>query len=134
MAKQVVVLKDKRGVPGSRELSIHYSGATGALEQKFGAARHSVPTSQEGEPINYHNIQEIYVGNLHNLKGLRHRCIKYNMKDPLNIPLMVNEMTTDPALQWGYATTKRNLLVNWYQINLGGVIAFQCNTNLFAAE
>ena len=61
-------------------------------------------------------------------------CVKYNMKYPLKIPLIVDETTTNPAVQWGDATTKRDLLVHWSQINLGGVIAFQCNTNLFAAE
>ena len=72
LAKQVVVPKDKRGKPGSRESRIHYSAATGALPLKFGAARHFVPTSREGEPdtnSNYHNIQEMYVGNLNKLRG-----------------------------------------------------------------
>ena len=74
----------------------------------------------------------MYVGNLHKLKGLRNRCVKYDMKDPLNIPSMVDEMTTDPAVRWGDMTTKRYLLVHWYQINPGEVISFQHNTNLFA--
>ena len=56
LAKQVVVPKDKRGIQVSRDFGIHYSAATGALKQTFGAARHSVPTSREGEPDNYHNI------------------------------------------------------------------------------
>ena len=43
--KQVVVPKDKRGKPGSRERRIYYSAATGALLLKFGAARHFVPKS-----------------------------------------------------------------------------------------
>ena len=48
LAKQVVMLKYKRGKPGSRERGIHYSAATGAITLKFSAARHFVPTSQEG--------------------------------------------------------------------------------------
>ena len=48
LAKQVVMTKDKRGKPGSRERGIHYSAATGAITLKFSAARHFVPTSQEG--------------------------------------------------------------------------------------
>ena len=43
-------------------------------------------------------------------------------------------MTTDPAVRRGGVATKSYLLVYWSQINLGGVISFQCNTNLFAAE
>ena len=49
LALQVVVPKDKRGDPGSKQQVIHYSGATSALESKFGAAQHFVPTSWEGE-------------------------------------------------------------------------------------
>ena len=82
-------------------------------------------TSREGKPDNYHNIQKMYVGNLHKLKGVHIRCAKYYTKDPLNIPSMVYETTTDPAVQWGDATTKRDLLVHWSQINLGVVIFFQ---------
>ena len=60
LAKQVVVPKNKRGIPGSREFSIHYSKATGALKQVVGAARNFVPTSREGESDQpYHNIQEM---------------------------------------------------------------------------
>ena len=57
LARQVVVPKYKRGIPGSRECVIHYLEATGALEQTFSAARNFVPTSWEGEPNNHHNIQ-----------------------------------------------------------------------------
>ena len=113
MAKQVVVPKDKRSIPGSRERGIHYLAATGTLEKTFGAARHFVPTSREGEHDNYHNIQEMYVGNLQNLKGVRDRCVKYDMKDPLKIHLMIDETTTNPTVQWGDVTTKKELLVHW---------------------
>ena len=67
LALQVVVPKNKRGDPGSKRRGIHYSGATSALESKFGAARHFVLTSREGESGSdlYHNIEEMYVGNLH---------------------------------------------------------------------
>ena len=86
MAKKVVGPKDKRGILGSRRRGIHYLTATGALEQKFGAARYFVTTSREGEPDKYHNMQEMYVGNLHKLKGVSGRCVKYNMKYPIKIP------------------------------------------------
>ena len=134
LAKQVVLLKDKRGILGSRERGIFYLAATGALKQTFGAANHFVPTSWEGEPDNYHKVQEMYVGNLYKLKGVRDRYVKYNMKDPLKIPLMVNETTTNTAVQWGDAMTKSDILVHWSQISLGEVIAFQRNSNLFTAE
>ena len=86
---------------------------TGALEQTFGAARKFVPTSWEGEPDTYHNIQKMYVVNLHKLKGVRDRCVKYDMEDPLKIPSMADETTADTTVRWGDATTKRGLLVHW---------------------
>ena len=58
LAKQVIVPKDKHIIPGSREFAIHYSKATGALNQVFGAARNFLSTSQEGETDQpYHKIQ-----------------------------------------------------------------------------
>ena len=116
-SKQVVVPKNKRGKPGSRERGIHYSAATGTLALKFGAARHFVPTSQEGEPdtnINYHNIQEMYVGNLHQLRGVLDRTIKYDMRDPFRIPSMIYTITADASLRWGDSTTIRDMLQHWY--------------------
>ena len=43
LEKQVVVPNNKHGIPGSKEFGIHYSKATGALEQVFGAAWRFVP-------------------------------------------------------------------------------------------
>ena len=91
MAKQVVVLKGNRGIPGSREFGIHYLKAIGALEKVFGVARNFVPTSQERETDQpYHNIQEMYVGNLQKLKGVKYQIMKYDAVDPFNILVMVN--------------------------------------------
>ena len=82
LSKQVVVPKDKCSIPRSRERGIHYLAHTGALNPTFGAARHFVPTSWEGGPYNqYHKIQEMYVGNLHKLRGVRERCVRYDMVD-----------------------------------------------------
>ena len=75
LAKQAVVPKNKRGI---NDFGIHYSKATGALEQIFRAARNFVPTSREGEIDQpYHNIQEMYVGNLQKLKGVKELTKKY---------------------------------------------------------
>ena len=133
----MVVLKDKRGKPGSRERGIHYSAATGALALKFGAARHFVPTSQEGETYtnsNYHNIQEMYVGNLHKLRGVLDHTIKYDMRDPFRVPSMIDTITADASLRWGDSTTSLDMLQHWSQISLDETKAFQRDTNLFASE
>ena len=53
--KQLVVPKNKRDIPGSREHIIHYSELTCALDPTFGEARYFVTTSQEGEPDNQHH-------------------------------------------------------------------------------
>ena len=130
LAKQVVVPKDKCGIPGSREFIIHYSKATGALEQVFRAARNFVPTSQEGETDQpYHNIQEMYAGNLQKLKGIKDPITKYEMVDPFKIPVMVNSDTENPALRWGDETTKRDIIVHWLQVDLTEAIAYQRDTN-----
>ena len=133
LVKQAVIPKDKHGIPGSREHGTHYLAATCALYRTFGAARHFVPTIQEGGPNNqYHNIQEMYVGNLQKLRGVRKRCVKYNMVVPLKVLTMIDVATTDPSFWWGGDTTKRDMLIHWYQINLGKTIAIQRDTKSFA--
>ena len=91
LEKQVVVPIDKRGPPRSREFGAQYLAATKALDHMFGAAKNFLQTSQEGETDNpYHNIQEIYVGNLQKLRSVRDRATKYEMMDLLRIPVMIN--------------------------------------------
>ena len=55
----------------------------------------------------------MYVGNLQNLKGVKERTKKYNMVDPLKIPVMINSETENPALWWGDETNKRDIIVHW---------------------
>ena len=135
LAKKVVVPKDKRGITSSREFGIHYSKATGALNQVFGAARNFVPTIWEGETDQpYHNIQEMYVGNLQNLKGVKNIITKYNMVDPFNILVMINLETENTAFQWGDETTNREILVHWSQVDITEAIKYERDTNKYISE
>ena len=102
LAKQVVVPKDKRRIPGSREFGIHYSKATSGLDQVFGTARNFLTTSQEVETDQpCHNIQEMYVGNLQKLEVVKDHITKYNMVEPFKILVMIVSETENPELRWG---------------------------------
>ena len=46
LPKQVVAPKEKRGIPGSRDLGIRYLTATGAIDPTFNADRNFLPTSR----------------------------------------------------------------------------------------
>ena len=120
---------------GSRELGIHYSKATGALYQLFGAARIFVPTSQEGETDQpYHKIKEMYVGNLQKLKAVKDRITKYDMVVSFNIPVMVDLDRENPALLWGDETTERDILFHWLQVDLTEAIKYHRNTYQYTLE
>ena len=94
-----------------------------------------MPTSREGETdTKYQNIQELYVGNLEKLKGVKDCITKYDMMDPFKIPALVDIDTDDPELRWGDETTKRDMLVHWSQIELLEVKAYQLDTNRYASE
>ena len=56
------------------------------------------------------------------------------MVDPFKIRVMVDSDTENPALWWGYETTKRDILVHWLQVNLTEAIAYQWDTNQYASE
>ena len=53
LAKQVVVLKNKHGITGSREFGIHYSKATYNLKQVFGTARNLFQQFRKEKPTNH---------------------------------------------------------------------------------
>ena len=96
-----------------------------------------MPKSREGEPdtnSNYHNIQEMYVGNLNKLRGVLDRTIKYDMRDPFRIPSMLDTITDDASLRWGDSTTSMDMIQHWSQITLDETKEFQRNTNMFASE
>ena len=102
LAKKVVVPKDKRGIHGSIERGIHYLVATGALDPTLSEAGHFLLTCREGGPDNqYHNIQEMYVGNLLKLRKVREWCVKYNMVDALKFPNIIDVASTDPHSDGG---------------------------------
>ena len=78
-----------------------------------------MPTSREGEPdtnSNYHNIKEMYVGNLHKLRGVLDRTIKYDMRDPFRIPSMTYIITSDASLRWEDSTTSLDMLQHWSRL------------------
>ena len=56
------------------------------------------------------------------------------MVDPLQVLTMIDVANTKPSLRWGGETTKRDMLVHWYQINLAKNIAFQCDKKYFLLE
>ena len=45
LAKQLVLTKDKCGIPVSRERGVHYLAAIGTLDPTFGASSNFVPIS-----------------------------------------------------------------------------------------
>ena len=51
------------------------------------------------------------------------------MVDPFKIPVMIDSETENPALRWGYETTKREILVYWSHVDLTEAIAYQRDTN-----
>ena len=70
---QVITTKDKRGINGSREYDQHHSMAATTLDVEFGVAKHSPPTSCEGEVnlgnTNYKSIQEMFFSNTNKIKA-----------------------------------------------------------------
>ena len=76
----------------------------------------------------------MYVGNLQKLKGVKDRITKYDMVDPFKIPVMVDSDTENPALWWGYETTKRDILIHWLQVDLTEAITYQQDTNQYTSE
>ena len=76
----------------------------------------------------------MYVGNLQKLRSVCDRATKYDMMDPLRIPVMIDSLTTEPEDRWGDETTKRGVLTHWSQVDVADIIAFQKDTNRYASD
>ncbi len=85
---QVVVKKENSEEEGSKQLTLNYTAATEALKPGFGAAKHFVQRSKDGEETdagntNYTYIQESFCSNLTKVGSLEHCVISYDFKDIL---------------------------------------------------
>ena len=98
---QVVVKKEKRGEEGSKQFTSNYTAATEALKPGFGAAKHFVQRSKDGEEAdagntNYTYIQEFFCSNLTKVDSLEHRVIAYDFKDILMLRELRDFNQVDP--------------------------------------
>jgi hypothetical protein len=136
LQNQVVIRKDKRGAPGSKEFNKAYQLITEPLEHKFGAAKHFVVSSSEGEVDNdntkYKTIQDQFVGNLTKLDPAELRCIRYDLMDILNVPLLRDKSATSPAARWSDQTL--NLFHHWSQFEPETIFSWQMDTNEYGGD
>ncbi len=98
---QVVVKKENRGEEGSKQFTSNYAAATKALKPGFGAAKHFVQRSKDGEEgdagnTNYTYIQQFFCSNLIKVDSLKHHVILYDFKDILMLRELRDLNQVDP--------------------------------------
>ena len=113
-----------------------YSLITATLEDKFGAAKHFVVSSRDGETnsgsTKYRNIQEQFFGNFAKLAVAEKHCIAYNLMEVLEIPNYRNKSAAHPAQRWG--TESKNLIKHWSNFDLEQLVDWQRDSNRFGGE
>ena len=128
---KVVIKKEHRGAEGSKEYSRAYSLITEPLEHKFGASKHFISNSRDGEGdadnIKYRSIQEQFVGNYAKLEPAQQRCIHYDLMDVVMIPALKDSTATTPIERWSWDRT--NLFEHWTTVDLRTVAMWQRDTN-----
>ncbi len=134
---QVVVKKEKRGEEGSKQFTSNYTAATEALKPGFGAAKHFVQRSKDGEEAdagntNYTYIQEFFCSNLTKVDSLEHRVISYDFKDILMLRELRDVNQDDPRVKWG--PPKYYLLKDFAKLSLHIVLEHQADTNMFCSK
>ncbi len=133
---EIVIKKGDRGVPGMSEYRKAYSLITAALEEKFGAAKHFVVSSRDGETnsgnTKYKNIQEQFAGNFAKLAVAKKHCIAFDLMEVLEIPNYRNKSAAHPAQCWG--TETKNLIKHWSNFELEQIVDWQQDSNRFGGE
>ena len=115
----MVIKKENQGAPGTKEFNKAYQLITEPLKHKFGAAKHFIVSSRDGE-INtdntkYKTIQDQFVGNLTKLEPTELRCIRYDLMDVINVPIVWDITANSPATRW--ADESLNLFHHWSKID-----------------
>ena len=124
---KVVIAKENRGAQGSKEYSRSYQLITDAMETKFGAAKHFIANSRDGESdsgnTKYKNIQEQFVGNYSKLAIAEGHCEKYDLMDILQIPDYRDITAAHPSHEWGL--NKSNMFKHWTKLSQSTMLDWQ---------
>ena len=130
---EVVICKEDQGEPGSLEYCKAYQVITAPLEEKFGAAKHFIVSSRDGESdsgnTKYRNVQEQFVGNYDKLAGAEKHCIAYDLMEVLDIPNYRDRDATHPSRKWGTQTS--NLFKHFSSFELDQVKDWQHDSNRY---
>ena len=133
---EIVIKKGDRGTPGTAEYRKAYTLITTALEEKFGAAKHFIVSSRDGETdsgnTKYKNIQEQFVGNFAKLAVAEKHCIAYDLMEVLEIPNYRDKSAAHPSQKWG--NDSKNLIKHWSKFELAQVVDWQRDSNRYGGE
>ncbi len=133
----MVVKKEERGEEGSKQFTSNHTAATEALKPGFGAAKHFVQRSKDGEETNAGNtnytcIQEFCCSSLTKVDSLEHLVISYNFKDIFMLRELRDVNQINPQVKWG--PLKYYLLKDFVKISLHFVLEHQADTNMFCSK
>ena len=133
----VIVAKDKRGTPRSRDFKYNREACTAPLDPKLGVAKHFVSSMdgevEEGNQTKSMYIQDVFVTNLAKIEELNTRMVQYDLKriflvsslisgiDPRSVSHVADMWNTDQfdmmycwdsipwqtACYWQYSINKR---------------------------
>ncbi len=100
---QVVVKNKWKGDEGSKQFTSNSTAATEALKPGFGAAKHFIQWSKDGENVdagntNYTYFQEFYCSNLTKVDSLEYCVISYNFKDIIMLRELSDVKQFDPQV------------------------------------
>jgi len=89
---EILIPKDARGIPGSKEYLLNQKMATESLEHQFGVPSHLVTdkgVAEDGDQVKHLYIQQQYVGNLAKIDQAKIHILKYDMLDVAMCPVGV---------------------------------------------
>jgi len=132
---EVVVRKVDRGDPSSKTYVTNRAAATKPLSLRFLGSYHLQSKNADGENVQKNkHIQEQFVSNLLVMKEFRERAAQYDMRGPLQVPAVYNDIVGEDAWEgrWDTSNPDReivDLTVHWGSVTLDHVLKWQVDFN-----
>ena len=133
LENNIILPKDKRGLPGSKEYKSAYAAATESMEVKFGAPHHFV-SSRDGEDAEAGNqtenkqVQELLVSNIAKVKAAQLRAEQYDMMAVVQVQSIKNARAKIPSEMFDADETK-NLFQHGTSMKCDHILLWQYTIN-----
>ncbi len=137
---KVIVRKGDHGLPGSKVYVANRIAATQSLPSKFLCSFHLQSKNAAGDNVQKSkHIQDEFVSNLEVMKKFKERVHQYDMRTPLQVPAVYNDIVGEDAWEARWNASNPHckivdLTLHWDKLPLDHILKWQHDFNGYSLD